>query len=143
MKFKRIPLKSSAGNYSIVAGTGVLRHAARELARLGRFSNVRVVSSPRVWRAIRNSVRRGLRLSGSNAVHLMNDAESAKNLQTVESLSRSLVKSGTERTSLIVAVGGGVVCAVAGFVSASLLRCVALVHVPTAVVAQVDSSFGS
>src|SRR6267142_7087603 len=116
MKIKRIPVKSAAGNYSVVAGVRVLGHAARELAKIGRFSNVRVVSSPKVWRAIGNSVRRGLRLSGSNAVHLMNDAESAKNLHTVESLSRSLVKSGTDRKSLIVAVGGGVVGDVAGFV---------------------------
>jgi 3-dehydroquinate synthase len=142
MKIKRIPVKSSAGNYSVVAGTGVLRHASREIAKLGRFSSVHVVSSPKVWRAIGNSVRRGLRLSGSNAVHLMNDAESAKNLHTVELLSRSLVKSGVDRKSVIVAVGGGVVGDVAGFVAASLLRGVTLVHVPTTVVAQVDSSIG-
>jgi len=72
----------------------------------------------------------------------MNDAESAKNLHTVELLSRSLVKSGADRKSVIVAVGGGVVGDVAGFVAASLLRGVTLVHVPTTVVAQVDSSIG-
>src|SRR6267143_1374456 len=142
MKIKRIPVKSSAGNYSVVAGTGALRHASREIAKLGRFSSVHVVSSPKVWRAIGNSVHRGLRLSGGNVVHLMNDAESAKNLHTVELLSRSLVKSGADRKSVIVAVGGGVVGDVAGFVAASLLRGVTLVHVPTTVVAQVDSSIG-
>ena len=142
MKIKRIPVKSSVGNYSVVAGAGVLHRASRELARLGHFSSVHVISSPKVWRAIGSSVRRGLRLSAGNPVHLMNDAESAKNLQTVASLSRSLVKSSTDRKSLIVAVGGGVVGDVAGFVAASLLRGVALVHVPTTVVAQVDSSIG-
>src|SRR6476660_4713098 len=119
MKFKRISVKSSAGNYTVVAGAGVLRHAARELARLSRFSSVYVVSSPKVWRAVGNSVRRGLHLSATNPAHLMND-----------------------RKSLLVAVGGGVVGDVAGFVAASLLRGVCLVHVPTTVVAQVDSSIG-
>jgi 3-dehydroquinate synthase len=142
MKFKRIPVKSSAGNYSVVAGAGVLRLVALEIAKLGHFSSVHVISSPKVWRAIGNSVRRGLHLSGSNSIHLMNDAESAKNLQTAASLCRSLVKSGIDRKSLIVAVGGGVVGDVAGFVAASLLRGIALVHVPTTVVAQVDSSIG-
>jgi 3-dehydroquinate synthase len=142
MKLQRISVKSSAGDYSVVAGAGAVRYAAREIAKLGRFSSVQVVSSPKVWRAIGNSVRRGLHLSGSNSVHLMNDAESAKNLHTVELLSRSLAKSGADRKSVIVAVGGGVVGDVAGFVAASLLRGVTLVHVPTTVVAQVDSSIG-
>src|SRR6266403_825558 len=142
MKIKRIPVKSSAGNYSVVAGAGVLRLAARELSKLGRFSRIHVVSSPKVWRDIGNSVRRGLRLSGGKAVHLMNDSESAKNLHTVELLSRSLVTSGVDRKSVLVAVGGGVVGDVAGFVAASLLRGITLVHVPTTVVAQVDSSIG-
>ncbi len=142
MKVKRISVKSSAGGYSVMSGVGALRHAAREIAALGRFSSIHVVSSPKVWRAVGRNVLRGLRLTKSSAVHLMNDAEAAKNLRTVEMVSRSLVKSGADRKSLLVAVGGGVVGDVAGFVAASYLRGVALVHVPTTLVAQVDSSIG-
>jgi 3-dehydroquinate synthase len=142
MRIKRIAVQSSAGPYSVLCGAGVLHHAAKEIAKLGRFSSIHIVSSAKVWRAVGKSVQRGVGVKNSGAVHLMNDGESAKNLRTVELLARDLVRAGADRKSLMVAVGGGVVGDVAGFVAASYLRGVALVHVPTTVVAQVDSSIG-
>lgn len=142
MKTIRIRVKSSASPYSVVAGSGVIRGAAQEIAALGRFSSVHVVSSPKVWRAVGKTVQRGLRLSKDGAVHLFNDAESAKNLRSVEHIVRSLCRAGADRQSLVVAVGGGVVGDVAGFAAAAYLRGVKLVHIPTTLVAQVDSSIG-
>ncbi|OLC83486.1 MAG: 3-dehydroquinate synthase [Acidobacteria bacterium 13_1_40CM_4_57_6] len=139
---KRISVKSSAGPYSIVSGAGVIHRAAKEIAALGQFSSVHTVSSPKVWRAMGKMVQRGLRLSKRNSIHLFDDAESAKNLRSVEHLTRSLCRAGADRKSLIVAVGGGVVGDVAGFAAAAYLRGVKLVHIPTTVVAQVDSSIG-
>lgn len=142
MKIKRITVKSSAGPYSVVAGLGVIRHARKEITTFGRFSSVHIVSSPKVWHAAGKKVQRGLRLFNRSAIHLFNDAESAKNLQSVEHIARSLSRAGADRKSLLIAVGGGVVGDVAGFVAASYLRGVALVQVPTTLVAQVDSSIG-
>src|SRR5207244_11857742 len=85
---------------------------------------------------------RGLRLSHRKTLHLVNDAESAKHLGAVEHIARSLCQAGADRKSLIIAVGGGVVGDVAGFAAASYLRGVALAHVPTTLVAQVDSAIG-
>jgi 3-dehydroquinate synthase len=142
MKIKRIVVRSAAGPYTVVCGAGVVRLAAKEIARLGSFSSVHVVSSAKVWRAVGKILRRSAGLQNARGVHLMNDAESAKNLRTVELLARDLVRSGADRKSLLIAVGGGVVGDLAGFVAASYLRGVALVHVPTTIVAQVDSSIG-
>jgi 3-dehydroquinate synthase len=142
MKTKRILVKSSAGPYRVVAGAGVIRRAAQEIAALGRFSSVHIVSSAKVWRAAGKAVQRGLRLSKGSAMHLFDDAESAKNLRSVEQITRSLCRAGADRQSLVVAVGGGVVGDVAGFAAATYLRGVKLVHLPTTLVAQVDSSIG-
>src|ERR1700687_3044955 len=142
MATKYISVKSSAGTYSVVCGSGVLRRAMKKITKLGKFSSVHVVSSPKVWRAAGKSIKRALGAGKSSEIHLMNDAESVKNLRTMEVVSRALVKSGADRRSLLVAVGGGVVGDVVGFVAASYLRGVSLVHVPTTVGAQVDSSIG-
>ncbi len=142
MKMKRILVKSSAGPYSILSGVGVIHRASQEIAGLGRFSSIHVVSSPKVWRAVGKSVQRGLALSKGGSIHLFDDAEAAKNLRSVEEITRSLCRAGADRKSLVIAVGGGVVGDVAGFAAASFLRGVKLVHVPTTFVSQVDSSIG-
>ncbi len=142
MKKKRILVNSSAGTYAIVCGPGILRQAAGEIQKLGKFSRIHLVSSPRVWRAVGKSVLKGLRPAGAHSKHLMDDAESAKNLFTVEKLCRSLVRAGIDRHSLVIALGGGVVGDVAGFAASACLRGVSLVQIPTTLISQVDSAVG-
>ena len=137
-----IRVRAASGDYSVVCRRGLLRNAGLELGRLGKVSSVHILTSKRVWRAVGKKVRRGIFARMRVQVHLFDDAEAAKNLSTVEGIARKLVRAGADRKSLLIAVGGGVVGDVAGFVAASYLRGVALVQVPTTVVAQVDSAIG-
>ena len=68
--------------------------------------------------------------------------ERSKNLSTVQLLYAEVVKAGLDRESMIVALGGGVVGDVAGFVAATYMRGIDYIQIPTSLVAQVDSSVG-
>ena len=139
---ERTLVRVPSGKYAVLAGRGLLKRAGEHVAHLGESTGVFVLSSPRVWKHWGGALRASLRRQGHNQVVLFNDRESAKNMRTVESLCRRLVGAGADRRAVIVALGGGVVGDVAGFVAASFLRGVALVHVPTTLVAQVDSAIG-
>jgi 3-dehydroquinate synthase len=139
---KAIAIRAVTGKYFVVCGSGAIAKAQQEIARLGKFSSVHILSSPPVWHVLEKKIRQGIPARLAPFVHLFDDAESEKNLQSVEGLAQSLVAAGADRHALIVAIGGGVVGDVGGFVAATYLRGVSLVHVPTTLVAQVDSALG-
>src|ERR1700674_2823530 len=123
---KAIAVRAATGKYSVVCGRGAIAKAQKEIGRLGKFSGVHIVSSPLVWHVLEKKIRHGIPARLAPHVHLFDDAESEKNLQSVEGLAQSLVSAGADRHALIVAVGGGVVGDVGGFVAASYLRGVSL-----------------
>ena len=140
-RMKKISVRAANGKYDVLCGRGVLRELPRVVSRIQPDGAVFVISSPHVWRHWGARVERLLG-AARRATILIDDAETAKNLSTVERACRDLVRAGADRRALIVAVGGGVVGDVAGFVAASYARGIALIHIPTTVVAQVDSAIG-
>jgi len=116
-------------------------------ARLGALLDDRhvgkrrfVVSTPVIWRFHGEHIQRAL---GTNTEPiLLSDGERFKNIQSVGRIYEALIRAGADRGSAIVAVGGGVIGDTAGFAAATYLRGITLVHVPTTLLAQVDSSIG-
>jgi 3-dehydroquinate synthase len=72
----------------------------------------------------------------------MQDGESAKRFASVEKLTTKMVKLGSDRRSVVIALGGGVVGDVAGFAASIFMRGIPVIQVPTTLVAQVDSAIG-
>ena len=140
-RMKKISVRAANGKYDVLCGRGVLRELPRVASRTRPDGAVFVISSPRVWRHWGARMEH-LLADSRRATILIDDGETAKNLSTVERACRDLVRAGADRRALIVAVGGGVVGDVAGFIAASYARGIALIHVPTTVVAQVDSAIG-
>ncbi len=139
---KRFVIRSSGGDYPLLCGRGLVRRGgwlARQLP--DDPSGVFLLSSPTVWRHWGRALTSALAPARPRRI-LFDDREVAKNLQTVEGIARQLVRGGGDRGAVLVAAGGGVVGDVAGFVAASYMRGVRLVHIPSTLVAQVDSSIG-
>jgi 3-dehydroquinate synthase len=137
-----VRIKSSTGTYEVICENGALSRVRSLVAQVRDCSGTYVLSAPRVWQHWGKTIAASLGLKGSKHVILFDDSESAKRLSTVEVISRALVRAGADRRAFLVAVGGGVVGDVGGFAAASYLRGVRLAHIPTTVVAQVDSSIG-
>jgi len=72
----------------------------------------------------------------------MPDGESAKKFATVEKLAARMVSLGADRRSVVLALGGGVVGDVGGFLASIFMRGIPVIQVPTTLVAQVDSAVG-
>ena len=97
-----------------------------------------VVSSPVIWKLHGPALQTVTKAE----VILLPDGERYKTLQSAARIYEALIRSEADRGSVVVAVGGGVVGDVAGFAAATYLRGITLVHVPTTLLAQVDSSIG-
>ena len=135
----RIDVHAGPRPSPIWIGEGVAEHAAALLDSHQVGSRRFVVSSPAVWRFHGDRLGRAL---GASEPILIPDGERFKTLQTVARVYESLIRAGADRGAAIVAVGGGVIGDTAGFAAATFLRGIALAHIPTTLLAQVDSSIG-
>ncbi|MBI3405365.1 MAG: 3-dehydroquinate synthase [Acidobacteria bacterium] len=139
---QKVFIQASTGRYAVIYRRGALRTAGALAARAGLAGRIFLLSSSRVWKHWGATTERAFARFGGFKKILFDDRESAKHLRTVEVICRDLLRAGADRKSVIVALGGGVVGDVAGFVAASYMRGVKLVHIPTTLVAQVDSAIG-
>ena len=115
------------------------------LAALGALEARRaiLVSEPRAWEVAGAGLADGLAAAGVPLDRiLLPEGEAAKRLAVVEEAARELARLRAERRDPLVAIGGGALGDAAGFLAATWLRGVPVIHVPTTLVAQVDSSIG-
>jgi len=141
----RITVDLGRRSYDVIVGSGQLSEIGPATSALGDVQNVAVISDSNVSKLYGQKVLDSLRRAGLSAAMLVFPAgEANKNLATYGRLMDELLAlpGPIERSSLIVALGGGVVGDVAGFVAATALRGLRWLQCPTTLLADVDASVG-
>jgi 3-dehydroquinate synthase len=135
----RISVSTPSRSYIITLGDGTIEQIGPLLKQLRLPDRRFVVSSPLVWRLHGQRLARALSISDPI---LVPDGERFKQLQTVSRVYEALMNANADRGSTLLTFGGGVIGDLAGFAAATYLRGIPLVHVPTTLLAQVDSAIG-
>jgi 3-dehydroquinate synthase len=140
---KRIKVRLGDNSYLIHIGSGILMHTGQRLKENGLTGSLVIITNPIVKRLYGDALNQNLTNEGFTVTILqVPDGEEQKSLEVAGRLYNQLTGSLAERTTPILALGGGVIGDLAGFVAATYLRGVPLIQIPTTLLAQVDSSIG-
>ncbi len=134
---RRLQVKSSAGDYPVMVGQG----AWRALRRLQGHTSAFVLTEPGLWAEWGKKFTSEAGWTGTRPI-LVPSGERSKSLSMAGRVASELLERGADRRSLLVALGGGVVGDLGGFVASTYMRGIDYVQAPTTVLAQVDSALG-
>jgi len=130
-------------SYAIEIENGLAGRLGERISALGLWGKAAVVTNPRVGALYAKKVMDGLEQAGFEAVLIeIPDGEEHKTLEEAARVYDRLIEFRMERRDAIVALGGGVIGDMAGFIAATYLRGVPYIQVPTTLLSQVDSSVG-
>lgn len=139
----KVFINLGAKSYNIHIGNGLLNRVGELLGEISGSSRAMLITNPTVGGLYGKTVAESLENAGiSPLMAEIPDGEEYKSLSTAERLYDLAYTGELDRKTPIIALGGGVVGDLAGFVSATYLRGVPFVQVPTTLLAQVDSSVG-
>ena len=141
-----VPVSVAGHTYDIHIGDGLLDEAGARIAALsqdGKARRAAIITDHHVADFYLPHLRKSLASAGIESVELVVEAgEQAKSAANFVKLCEDVIAARLERRDVVIALGGGVVGDLAGFVAASVRRGMGFVQIPTTLLAQVDSSVG-
>ena len=140
---KTIEVELAERSYQIRIGPNLLEQTGNILKELGLKNRVVIITNPSIKGLYGNKLQAALKSSGyESTIVEVAEGEEHKSLAEAGKLYTQLSEVKAERSTPILALGGGVIGDLAGFVAATYMRGVPLVQIPTTLLAQVDSSIG-
>jgi len=141
--WEEVKVELDKDSYDILIGPGVLTNVGEDLKNKFPASSYFIISDSNVSDILGEDLLNILKSEGLNTYLLSFPAgEASKNMDTVVSLARDMVKKGADRKSLVLALGGGVTGDIAAFLASIYMRGIRCIQLPTSLLAQVDSSVG-
>jgi 3-dehydroquinate synthase len=143
MSIPPLTITTPAGSYAVLVGPNLLQELPARLQALGLSGRLWLISDSAVYPHHGAAVEGLLRGAGFRIEsYAVPSGESSKDLAVVSQLYDWMIGGKVERRDAVLALGGGVVGDLAGFVAATVLRGIALVQLPTTLLAMVDSALG-
>jgi len=141
---RSIHVKTASADYPVYVGCNFILHLHRHLQKALGEAKLRlfVLTSPEIWSLWGRQFLASLPEQQQPSVLFLPPGESHKRLTQVERLAAELSASGADRSSLLIAFGGGIIGDVGGFLAAIYMRGIDYIQMPTTLLAQVDSSVG-
>ncbi|MEM7412957.1 MAG: 3-dehydroquinate synthase [Myxococcota bacterium] len=142
-ELERVYVELDERSYAVEIGAGTLDDLGARVAVCTGAKRAVILTVPPVGRRYVGRAKRSLASAGIRATRIeVPDGDRSKNLRQVEKLYHALLEEKVDRKTVLVALGGGMVGDLTGFVAATFLRGIPFVQVPTTVLAMVDSSIG-
>jgi 3-dehydroquinate synthase len=141
---QKIPVKTRTASYNVYTGNNLLAKLRSRIQKdLDRNpQRFFVLTSPEIWALWSTAFLAPFKGIDEPTILFLPSGEIHKRLDEIERLASELASAGADRTSLLIAFGGGIVGDLGGFLAAVYMRGIDYVQVPTTLLAQVDSSVG-
>jgi 3-dehydroquinate synthase len=141
---RTIQVKTGSAEYPVFVGRELLSTLGRRIPKITGKKNQRVfvLTSPEIWSLWADAFLESFTHHDPPTVLFLQPGEEHKRLRNVERLAEQLAECHADRSSLLIAFGGGIIGDLGGFLAAIFMRGVDHIQVPTTLLAQVDSSVG-
>ncbi len=141
---RTIQVKTGSVQYPVNVGRDLLPTLSRRISRVtgGKNRRIFVLTSPGIWSLWADAFLESFPHKDPPSVLFLSAGEEHKRLRSVERLAEQMAEGHADRSSLLIAFGGGIVGDLGGFLAAIYMRGIDYIQVPTTLLSQVDSSVG-
>ncbi|OIP59905.1 MAG: 3-dehydroquinate synthase [Nitrospirae bacterium CG_4_10_14_0_8_um_filter_41_23] len=140
---EKIRVELAERSYDIAIGSNVLEGVGDNLKSFGLSPKIALVSNPTVFSLYGERVSVSVKKAGFDILTvIIPDGEEYKDLLWVQHIYNELLKAKLDRSSALIALGGGVIGDITGFAASTYMRGISYIQMPTTLLAQVDSSVG-